>query len=116
MLGAHVGGADHAGSVLTGHGPAHLDREPVQPVGQLVRAAHLIRVCGVDEDRRVHVPVAEVPVEDDRDAQLLAHLARAAHGAGDLGERHGEVLSREDPVFSGMGQRRGGGEAAPRGP
>src|SRR5439155_172462 len=69
------------------------------------RASHLIRVLGVDEDRRVHVPVSEMSVEDDRDTELGADLARAPDGAWDLGERDGHVLAGEDPMLAGMRER-----------
>src|SRR5439155_15169236 len=66
MLGPHVRRAYRAGPVLASHGPADLDRELVQAVGELVGAADLVGVLGIDEDRGVHVPVAEVPGEDRR--------------------------------------------------
>src|SRR5712692_5480303 len=105
MLGAHIARADRTSAVLAGHGAADLDGQLVETIGQLVRAADLVGVVGVDEDRRMDVPVAEVPVEDHRDAELGRDLARAPNGARDLGERHREVLAGKDAVLSGMGQR-----------
>ena len=84
----------------------------MQAVGELVRPADLVGVRGVDEDRRVDVPVAEMAVEDHGDVQLGAHLTRAPDRARDLRERHGEVLAREDAVFVRMREGGGRGETA----
>src|SRR6266850_4247109 len=80
MFRAHVRLTYRSGAVLAGDRAADLDREAVQPVRELVGAPHFVAVGGVDQDRRVDVPVAEMAVEDDRDAQLGADLASAADG------------------------------------
>ena len=116
MLGAHVRRAHDAGPVLAGDRAADLDRQLVEAVGELVGAAHLVRVLGVDKDRRMDVPVAEMAVEDDRDAELRAELARPPDGPRDLGQRHRQILAREDAVLARMREGGGGRHPAPRAP
>src|SRR3954466_16082959 len=87
VLGTHVARTHGTGAVLARDRASDLDREAMKSIGELVRAPHLVRVVGVDEDRRVNVPIAEVAVEDDRDTQLGGDLASPAHRVWDLGER-----------------------------
>src|SRR5207253_595499 len=97
-------------------GATNLDRELVQSIGELVRATDLLRIVGVDKDRRVDVAIAEVAVENNRDPERGTHLPRAANRLRDFRERHREILTGEDAVLSRVRERRRRGEPAARGP